>query len=236
MQLLAAITDIVFPRRCCSCGQPVTHGQENGLCWDCRSDTHPITPPCCSQCGMPVAGRVDHAFRCARCEETRPAYTRARSLFRYEGGVRDAIHALKYHRDFSVIPDLARLLTAGLQTHLPDVEHPALVPVPLHPRKLRQRGFNQSLELAKHLHTFRPDLPLWPHLARVKNTETQTHLSASARRRNVQGAFKATRSPAPKTVILIDDVMTTGSTVDACARALHRAGARDISVLTLARG
>lgn len=236
MRPAPALLDIVFPRTCCGCGTPITHPLENGLCWDCRTATHPLTPPWCDQCGMAIAGRVDHSFRCARCLETEPAYTRARSLYRYEGGVRDAIHALKYHRDFSVIPDLARLLAAGIQTHLPEPETLHLVPVPLHPGKLRQRGFNQSHELARALRRLLPALTLWPHLHRIKNTETQTHLSAAARRRNVQGAFKPARSPAPERTLILDDVMTTGSTVDACARALRRAGSRDITVLTLARG
>ncbi|MCC5844510.1 MAG: ComF family protein [Verrucomicrobia bacterium] len=236
MNALPRLLDIAFPRRCCGCGGGIHHETDNGLCWDCRSATHAITPPWCEQCGMAVAGRVDHAFRCSRCGETNPVYTRARSLFRYEGGIRDAVHALKYHRDFSVIPDLARLLAAGIHTHLPDPAGLHVVPVPLHPRKLRKRGFNQSHELAKVLRSHLPALTLWPHLARVKDTETQTHLSASARRRNVQGAFKVHHPPAPETVLILDDVMTTGSTVDACARALHRAGSRDITVLTLARG
>lgn len=230
------ILDTAFPRQCCSCGTEIGHPSENGLCWDCRSATHSLTPPWCDQCGMPIAGRVDHSFRCTRCEETRPAYTLARSLYRYEGGIRDAIHALKYHRDFSVIPDLARLFAAGILTHVPDAAAVQLVPVPLHSRKLRKRGFNQSHELAKAICLLVPGAGIWPHLRRVKDTETQTHLSASARRRNVQGAFRAARTPAPESVILIDDVMTTGSTVDACARALHQTGSRHITVLTLARG
>jgi competence protein ComFC len=236
MNPLPRLLDLVFPRRCCACGQPITHDLESGLCWDCRSDTHPIAPPWCEQCGMPIAGRIDHAFRCARCEETDPAYTRARSLFRYEGGVREAIHAFKYRRDFSVLPDLARLLAAGLGTYFPEVETLHLVPVPLHPRKLRQRGFNQSRELAKGVCRHLPHANVCQVLARIKHTETQTHLSASARRRNVQGAFKATASGIPETLILLDDVMTTGSTVDACAKALKKAGAKEVNVITIARG
>lgn len=236
MNLLPRLLDIALPRACCACGRPITHTLESGLCWDCRSDTHPLEPPWCEQCGMAVAGRVDHAFRCARCEETGPAFIRARSLFRYEGGVREAIHALKYGRDFSVVPDLARLLTAGLGTYFPDIETVHLVPVPLHPRKQRQRGFNQSAELAVAVKRLRPETRVCRVLGRVRHTETQTHLSASARRRNVQGAFKAVSRPVPATLILLDDVMTTGSTVDACARALKKAGACEIHVLTLARG
>lgn len=230
------LLDLAFPRTCCACGAAIANGGETGLCWDCRSDTTPLTPPCCDRCGVAVAGRVDHRFECGDCREHPPAYTRARSLFRYEGGVRDAIHALKYHRDFSVVPDLARLLAAGIRVHADPVEGIALVPVPLHPLKSRARGFNQSGELLCAARRHLPGTKLWSGVKRAKNTETQTRLSKPARRENVRGAFRVTRHPVPERILLFDDVMTTGSTADACAKALKKAGAKEITVLTLARG
>ncbi len=230
--------DLLFPRLCCACGATLGEGGEQGLCWDCRSGSIPIVPPTCRLCGVGVAGRIDHAFTCLRCQEDPPAYDRAISLFRYEGGVREAIHALKYHHDFSVIPDLAALLEAGLRVHVREFEGLTLVPVPLHRRKQRQRGFNQSRELSDVLRRRVPGLRIWTGLRRVKDTETQTHLSAAGRRDNVRAAFRvAPRAQnIPDRVLLVDDVMTTGATLDACAKALRRAGVREILAMTLARG
>ena len=230
--------DFLFPRQCCGCGAVLHAMGEQGLCWDCRSGSIPIVAPTCRHCGVGVAGRIDHAFTCLRCQEDPPAFDRAFSLFRYEGGVREAIHALKYHHDFSVIPDLAALLEAGLRVHVPDLEGLTLVPVPLHRRKQRQRGFNQSRELADVLRRWVPGLGLWTGLRRVKNTETQTHLSAAGRRDNVRAAFRVAprAKDSPARALLVDDVMTTGATLDACAKALRRAGVREILAMTLARG
>lgn len=231
-----AALDLLFPRECCACGKEIHSPNENGLCWDCRSDAHTLGPPWCERCGLVVAGRVDHAFVCADCREHPPRYDRARSLYRYEGGVREAIHALKYHRDFSVVPDLSRLLLAGLMTHFPDWRDLTLVPVPLHASRRRHRGFNQGLELIRGMRRLEPDLTQWRGLRRVKNTDTQTRLSKAARRDNVRGAFKISprAGDPPSRILLLDDVMTTGATLDACALALK--GADEINTLTLARG
>jgi ComF family protein len=230
--------DLLFPRHCCSCGAGLSAMEENGLCWDCRAASLPVVPPWCACCGAVVAGRVDHEFFCMRCAEDQPGYDQARSLFRYEGGVRDAIHALKYRRNFSVVPDLARLIAAGLLTYFPELPEDAVFSaVPLHPRKERHRGFNQGRELLRGLRAIRPGTRIWEGLRRTRDTETQTHLSATARRDNVRGAFAIhTTKTLPSTVLLVDDVMTTGATLDACARVLRKGGVSHIYALTLARG
>lgn len=231
--------DLIYPRTCCACGEAIRTPHADGLCWDCRTDTLPIGPPWCETCGAVAAGRIDHAYICSDCEAHAPGYHQARSLFRFESGVREAIHALKYRRDFSVLPDLARLLTAGRQVHFPELAEAVLVPVPLHARKFRARGFNQSLELIRAMRRLAPGVRVWTGVRRVRDTETQTRLSKAGRRENVRGAFRVPRrhlGRVPDNILLIDDVMTTGSTVDACARALKRGGASQVAVLTLARG
>ncbi|MEX2608254.1 MAG: ComF family protein [Kiritimatiellia bacterium] len=231
------LLDLLYPRQCCECGRDITEGVEQGLCWDCRADSLPLSPPWCECCGGVVAGRLDHAFTCADCAEHPPVYDRARSLYRYEGGVRTAIHALKYQRDFSVIPDLSLLLLAGIEAHFPETEGLTLVPVPLHRKRIRHRGFNQGRELIREMRRIRKDLQVWTGLQRIKNTETQTRLSKAARRNNVRSAFAVPKGvEVPARVLLIDDVMTTGATLDACSRVLRRAGADEINTLTLARG
>jgi ComF family protein len=186
---------------------------------------------------MVVAGRLDHAFQCADCHAAPPAYDQARSLFQYEGGIREAIHALKYLRDLSVIPDLARLLLAGLKTHYPLPESWTLAPVPLHRRRLAERGFNQSDEIIRAVCRLDPKVRSWRGLRRVKFTESQTKLTKAGRRENVVGAFAVGNQVAPAAVILVDDVMTTGATLNACASVLKRkAGVTQVFTLTLARG
>lgn len=229
--------DFLYPRSCCECGSEIREGDESGLCWDCRTEALSLGLPWCEHCGGVVAGRVDHAFTCADCEEEAPHYHRGRSLYHYEGGIRSAIHALKYHHDFSVIPDLSRLLLAGLLTHF---DHPTglvLVPVPLHPKRQRQRGFNQGAELIHGMRREYPALRTWQGLRRIKDTETQTRLSKAARRENVRRAFALKNGTGcPERLLLIDDVMTTGATLNECARVLRRAGAVEVNTLTLARG
>jgi len=227
--------DIFYPRSCVSCGEEIREQLENGLCWDCRSDVHPITPPWCEQCGMSIAGRVDHNFICSDCRENPPVYSKARSLYHYEGGVRDAIHALKYQRDFSVVPDLARILYAGLRAHLVPEGEVWLCPVPLHPKKQRFRGFNQSEELIRYICRLDKECTLWSAVKRVKHTESQTRFSKAGRRDNVRGAFapavkKQTDTPR---VVLVDDVMTAGATLDAAASAVQAVGGQAVAYTRL---
>lgn len=229
--------EMVYPRSCCGCGAALAGTDDNGLCWDCRSDSSALAPPWCEVCGLTVAGRVDHAFICADCQEVAPSFTRARSLYRYEGGVREAIHALKYRGDFSVIPDLSRILLAGLRTYMEDVEHLVLVPVPLHRKRKLHREFNQGEELIRGMRKLDGSLQVWTGVKRVKNTDTQTRLSKAGRKANVRNAFQVKRgSSLPERVVLVDDVMTTGATLDACAKALKKAGVQEVNALTLARG
>ncbi len=237
-RVLIPFLDSLYPRACVSCGEKIQEPLEYGLCWDCRSEVHPITPPWCDTCGMSIAGRVDHAFVCSDCRENPPVYTKARSLYHYEGGVREAIHALKYQRDFSVIPDLARILYAGLRTHLVAGGQVDLCPVPLHAKKQRARGFNQSRELIRYVCRLDRQCRMWSGIRRVKNTESQTHLSKAGRRENVRGAFAPSgrKGSVPDRVVLVDDVMTTGATLEAAARACMNAGVQEVLTLTVARG
>jgi ComF family protein len=232
-----AVLDAVYPRECCACGKGLHDPTESGLCWDCRSEVYPLGPPWCSRCGMVVAGRIDHAFTCVDCTENPPRYDQARSLFHYEGGIREAIHALKYHRDLSVVPDLARLLVAGLHAHIPGDGTWVLVPVPLHPKRFAHRGFNQGVELIRAMSHLEPRVRLWDGLRKIKDTESQTQLTKAKRRSNVRGAFRAVEGPVPESVVVLDDVMTTGATLDACAAALKNTKqVETVHTLTVARG
>ena len=234
---MKALLEYLYPRTCCVCSNSLKGTEASGLCWDCRSDSTLISPPLCDVCGVGIAGRVDHSFVCADCQEDPPAYTHARSLFHYEGGVREAIHALKYQRDFSVVPDLARLLIAGLHSHFDQPAALTLVAVPLHWKRRLHREFNQGTELIRGMRRLEPELKVWKGISRVKNTETQTHLTKAKRKENVRNAFRVrSNKHLPERVVLIDDVMTTGATLSSAAKALKKAGVKEVNTLTLARG
>jgi ComF family protein len=199
-----------------------------------------IAPPCAA------CGRVlDAPLRGAACERCWEAIARldtaftlshishARAIGAYEGSLRDIVHARKYDGRRSLAPRLARLLAECGADVLADAD--AVVPVPLHRQRLRERGFNQAADLAHGLNR-----PVWPVVARVRRTRPQVDLAAAERILNVRGAF-ALRSPAARrqlagrTVVLVDDVTTTGATPEACAATLAAAGARDVRALTAAR-
>lgn len=229
--------DLLYPRTCAGCGIALAGGRGQ-LCWDCRADVRPITPPYCSRCGNPVEGRVDHQYICFHCADAEPHFTQARCAARFEGVLPRLIHSFKYDDALWLESDLAELLHACWTTHYAERTSDAVVAVPLHPARRRARGYNQAQVLAGGL-ARRLGLPLWRGIVhRVRATETQTHLTARQRLHNVAGAFEAPRSVRirDRRILLVDDVMTTGATVSECARALRKSGAAEVLVLTLARG
>ena len=205
-----------------------------------------LAPPC-AVCGSvlmhPLAGAVCEA--CWTSIDAHPsrfflrAISEARAIGPYESTLRDVIHALKYERRRSIAPRLSALMAEHGADVLRDAH--VVIPVPLHARRQRQRGFNQAEDLARGL-----GLPLVRALARVRETQPQVELPAEQRRENVKDAFAIVRpfalrlndappSLAGHVIVLVDDVATTGATLDACARVLKNAGARDVRALTAAR-
>jgi len=212
------------------------------VCPACWARVRPVGPPACYVCGqaLPSWRTISLAAeRCAACRRRPPAFDRGAVACDYEGELRAIIHALKYDGRRSLARPLARLLRQAGQAVLDGAD--AVVPVPLHPWKRLQRGFNQSADLARGL-----GVPVRPLLFRFRATRAQAGLTPGQRRRNVAGAFilrpwsagagrGASKAVAGRILVLVDDVMTTGATLDACARVLKRAGAREVRTLTLAR-
>lgn len=228
--------DLVFPRQCAGCGAALAAG-EGPVCWPCLSEVPRLSAPFCSVCGKPVAGRVDHAYTCAACLRMPPPFACARSAVYYRDLVRVLIAQVKYHHAVWLIPVLGDLLEASVRAWLPEGTWSRVVPVPLHPARGRERGFNQSALLARDL-ARRLGLPVAAGVVRrIRPTETQTHLTAVQRLTNVKSAFRAdaARGVTGEDLLLVDDVMTTGATVAACARALRAAGAASVTVVTVAR-
>ena len=232
------LLDMAFSRSCEGCGLPMD-AEPGVLCWDCQAGLKFVQPPYCERCGDPIAGMVTDVFECAWCRKTAPAFAWARSAVRYDGVAKECLWRLKYGAGFWVVETLADWLVALWRTCPPDVRCADLVvPVPLYPRRRRERGYNQSALLAERL-ARRMGVPFAGRaLRRLCPTPSQTRLTAAQRVHNVRGVFAVPRASRAKgaRIVLVDDVMTTGATVNECARTLMAAGAASVVVLTVARG
>lgn len=236
MSPLRRLLDLVYPPRCYACDAPAP---APGFCTACRAALVPPPAAPCPVCDHPTATAASPQRVCGRCLADPPAFRRARAcfLFRSSGHddpLRTAVHRYKYGRDTALASGLGTLLAAG--RHRLDACD-VVVPVPLHVERLRWRGFNQALLLARRLCRAGGARLAVDCLVRSRPTLPQVELDENARRHNVAGAFAVARrdAVAGRRVLLVDDVLTTGSTVDECSRALRRAGAAAVDVLVLAR-
>ncbi len=225
-----------IPPQCPFCQKFLPEG-EKGICTDCLSEIHWIEPPFCSLCGTPYVsqGIMDHP--CGGCSTKKRYFTIARSIGAYEGSLREAIHRWKYEGKTFLTPYFGQQMVEGLSRYWDPKEVDLLIPVPLHKNRLRERGFNQALLLVREIHS-RTGIPyLKRTLRKRKPTPPQVNLSGLERERGVKGAFEITAGDkiVEKSILLIDDVYTTGATVNECAKVLLEAGAKRVDVLTLAR-
>jgi ComF family protein len=232
--ILRVAVDVGLPQLCASCREPVG---SDGLCPACWSKLSFIAPPYCERLGIPFAYDPGPGVLSMEAIADPPAYRRARAAVRFDDVARILVHALKYGDRLDLAPMMGRwMATAGRSL---TAEADVIIPVPLHWRRYWARRFNQSALLAEAIAKASQVPLVLGALKRVKATPQQVGLSQSARALNVQGAFRVSLSGkaavAGRRVILVDDVITTGATVDACARALLRAGAAEVNVLTFAR-
>ena len=235
-QLFHALLDVILPPLCHICHAFIPNSGTLHICTTCYERLPLVSSPLCSLCGIPFAGTGgDH--RCGACTLHPPHFDVARAHFLYEGPIRELIHAFKYNRNIHLRYPLALLAleaTGGVTAEY----HPNLiVPVPLHRSRLRQRGFNQAVLFGRVLSSRLPVPMVADALVRTRATEPQIELSAAERKDNVRGAFSVKRaaSISGKSILLLDDVMTTGSTMDECAKELKKAGASAVIALTIAR-
>ena len=225
---------VLFAPTCAVCKTPLEFPSLGAVCGGCWTSIRPLTGPVCETCGDVLASwrSEDRRQLCVRCVRRRRVIAAGRAIGPNEGTLREVLHALKYGGRRSVARPLAELMKATGHEILAGAD--IVVPVPLHFRRYYRRGFNQAYELARHL-----EVPCVRALRRRRATVTQTDLPEAERHRNVTGAF-AVRRAARRHVqgsiaILVDDVSTTGATLDACAMALLEAGAREVRALTAAR-
>jgi competence protein ComFC len=232
------VLDLVFPRSCMQCGGPVEDSPYEYVCGRCTDDLFLVRPPYCGTCGFPFYGTVESVPSCPHCRELAPCFGSGRTVLLHRGVGRIFVRELKYRRALYLLPDLARFCRVS-----PDLceflAGAVLIPIPLHPRKLRERGFNQSRSLAECFAGVAGGLEVLDGLIRVKDTDSQTRLDRRDRQSNVKNAFAISAKAAFNTsqrYILIDDVFTTGATLNACSAVLRTAGVLKLDVLTVAHG
>ncbi len=229
------LLDLALPPRCAFCRGPVA--DPAALCAACWSDLAFVVEPLCDCCGRPFAFEAEAESLCGACMARRPAYDRARSALIYAGNARDLIRRFKFRDETGLAPLLTKWAREAGAALLEDADWVA--PVPLHWMRLYRRRYNQSALLARHLAVrgraaFAPDM-----LRRIRRTRPQTGLGPRERGRNVAGAFRLTPSWRDRVrgarIVIVDDVLTTGATLEACARVLKRSGAARVDALSVAR-
>lgn len=231
--------DLLYPRLCFLCGGNADRPDRH-ICWDCYGllPVHTMDERICRRCGTIPAGEVSADFLCDACARRRPCFGMARAATPFRGGVRVLLHSFKYNGATWLCEDLVDLLEGSARAHYDVDALDMIVPVPLHTGRLRKRGYNQAGLMAAALARRLRVAARGNMLRRCRATRTQTHLGWAARQRNVRAAFEA---PHPewvrgRTVLLVDDVMTTGATLNEASRALLDAGAWRVWALAASRG
>jgi ComF family protein len=229
-----SVRDVIYPPACATCGLPIAGN--GGLCAHCWRSVRFLERPYCEVLGLPFSYDPGPGMLSAEAIANPPPFDRLRAVAAHEGAVRDLVHRLKYGDRTDLAPMMARWMwRAG---HEALVQADAIVPVPLHRWRLFSRQYNQSAELSRALARLSGKPMVSGVLLRVKRTQKQVGLNAKGRADNVKGAFKVLERRRDEVLgrrlVLIDDVYTTGATVNAASRALKRAGAAEITVLTFA--
>ncbi|HEX4209528.1 MAG TPA: ComF family protein [Candidatus Binataceae bacterium] len=240
--MLRYLINFIYPPRCAACDCRLPLDGRRRVCPICIGRLEPLPEPLCAVCGVPIASAAGGEGWCGRCTESPPHFSRARAVARYRAGTDEDAQMLpalirrhKYGLDQSLTHALAECLGNPLPVEGNDYD--LIMPVPLHRARLRWRGFNQAVLLGQVI-ARQLKCPLdSSSLVRVRETDAQTGKDMRERRKNIRDAFSIRRPAriANRRVLLVDDVMTTGATVDECARTLLAAGARRVDVLTLAR-
>lgn len=231
-----SLLGLLFPRLCHFCDAFGAH-RRTSLCERCQDALKPTPSPICSQCGLPLSGLPDdRGLVCGRCLTNPPPYSRARYGYLYSGGLKEGIVRFKYKGRLYLGPTLGNLLVDAFNRYFPVHDYELIVPVPIHRKRLVERGFNQAVLLAAHLSDATGIPSDRSSFEKIRDTPPQVGLSRSDRLKNLRGCFSVTRrSPIPgRRILVIDDVATTGSTIAEATKTLLSAGAARADALALA--
>ena len=229
--MLNKFLNILFPELCPICQEPSSDHKIAPVCTECWHTIQPYEGPGCRKCGRPLVSDVSRT--CGYCLKDEPAFKRAGSFGTYDGALKKAINLFKYYNVKRLSVPLSEIM---LLSRMPQVE--TVIPVPLYIKRLRQRGFNQSALIAGHMASCMGAEPVIGSLIKIRDTMPQVGLSSAERRKNIRNAFEIRNGELirNKSVLLIDDVITTGATAGECSRVLKKAGAGEVYVMALAYG
>jgi ComF family protein len=234
---LTCLSDVIFPPRCLTCHDILDHYAGLPLCPSCFSEIKFIASPICICCGIPFSGTGEPDHLCGECIISPPAFSSARAVFQYKSTLLETIHRFKYNERVFLGKILGKIMAEYPYPAFNIKDFTLVVPVPLHSKRLRERGFNQSVILAREISRCL-QIPLdFLALKRNIHTEPQVRLGKKQRSSNVRGAFDVSDSSKirDRKIILVDDVYTTGSTIKECSRVLMKNEASSVAVLTVAR-
>ena len=235
LEPLRAVASLFYPASCVICHAPVAGAHY--VCQACFDKAHRIVAPFCAKCSEPFSGAIDSEFTCANCADRTLRFDAAVSAYRSRGVVRFVILQFKYNRQLHLRHPVAEWLQEAMNdARLRDRNFDCIVPVPLHPARFRERGFNQAELLAKILGRG-INLTVSRALERTRYTTTQTAFDRTERMENLRGAFRLRKKIGVRglRVLLVDDILTTGSTLSECARVLREAGTQSVYAVTAAR-
>lgn len=239
------IVGMVFPPVCAVCGGEVCSGEDKadqtwkgyGLCAQCKSALQRLSPPFCPRCAIPFGSDTVSSHLCGACMKSPPRFSSSHALVVYGKEIFPLLHRMKYAPDPSLARFMGALLAMNLGDELEALKADLIIPIPLHAKRLRERGFNQSVVLAREL-SHGLGIPLDLHsLKRIRATAPQVGLSRSQRAENLRGAFLVTGPDRikHKRILLVDDVLTTGATANEATKSLLKAGAKETHVVVFAR-
>ena len=239
MEWAQKIFSKLFPSRCIICRQTVNQAAVNAgieLCVQCY-DGLTANSHCCFRCALPLSDEISEQVLCGRCISKLPYFDYVHSLFRYEDAVISLVHQLKFSEKITFSRTLGEMLLSRLQAEMPMLEDrpDCLLPVPLYKSRMRQRGYNQSIEIARIMAKNLQIPIVYDAVLRRRSTESQTGLNAKQRQKNIRGAFEIVQQIKFKHVLIIDDVVTTGSTVNELAKLLKKNSVERVGVLSIAR-
>lgn len=231
--IASSVINLLFPPHCIICGVGIT--SDDQLCLECKNLIPFIDSPTCSCCGAVYQASAGINHLCGKCMKKRPSYQQVLAFTLYEEPIVTVLHRLKYAGDTSSLVVIRYCIHKSPIQHFEDID--VVIPVPLHLKRLRERGFNQAILLARELFLERSTIIQPDILQRVKNTASQTFLNRKERKKNLRKAFVVRRkeSVRGKRVCLVDDVFTTGATIEECSKILMKSGASEVVALVFSR-